>query len=149
MAVLLSAICAEAQLVQTAKVSSNFIYWKTGAEFRTTSKVLDSIRTLYAYVNTSWYSNMFVKVKVTKTSGYQRGYVKLQGAVDSTGPWYTVRGTTTQCVPCADSNVTIGNATQTVMYDVRGFHFNHLRGVYVSDTATTASVASFEVWGSH
>lgn len=149
MAVLFSAICADAQLVPTAKVSSNYIYWKTGSDVRETAHTLAGLDTTQAFFNATWYGNMFVKVKVTKTSGYQRGYVKLQGAVDSTGPWYTVRGTTTQCVPCADSNVVIGNATQTVMYDVRGFHFNYLKGLYVSDTSTTASTTSFELWGSH
>lgn len=154
MAVLFSAICAEAQSVQIARFPTGNIYWRSlpHAGAADSAYLIGNADSVYGKWRGTWYANMFITAKVTKTSGYQRGSMKLLGSNDTTTRegWYTIRGRTTQCAGCADSSVSVTNvAYQIATWDVTGIHFNYYAVRFVSDTSTTNSTLTLRVDGSH
>lgn len=135
-----------AQVPTRVKTSNTFTLRTGGFNVNGTVKSRDTLsnadsNTLGTAVNYAY--DLSFNYTINRLSGTLAGNARLYGTSDSAnGPWYLVRGTTTQCVGCTDSVATFTNAaTNSFTWKVTKSPFKYYRMQSITSGTVTATPA--------
>lgn len=141
LAVSISGVATTQATAQAPTVTKSIaMFCKTPAGTVKTRDTLTNSDTTYLRYRTIYAYDLQFEFTNTKISGYVRGTAKLEGTADSTnGPWYTVRGRQTYCPGCADSTISLTNASITGRWIVPKAEFNYYRIKVITDTTQVST----------
>ncbi|CAB4126488.1 hypothetical protein UFOVP74_42 [uncultured Caudovirales phage] len=81
-------------------------------------------------------SDVIIRDSIVRTSGYSRGTAKIQGAFDTLGRWFTVRGIVNSPIYGASDSVYswAGSTNFATVFYVQKFPFPYGRILHMTDT---------------
>lgn len=117
-------------------VAANLTTLGTPTAKGTTPAVMTNTDTSIVLFTLAYNSDAVIRDSIVRTSGYSRGTAKLQGAFDTLGRWYTIRGITNTPIFGASDSVFswAGSTNFSGVFYVQKFPFAYGRVLHITDT---------------